>query len=74
MGMGGARMFAQGGPVIGKESSFMKTPDRFRGAQTDPNTFGKGGGGQASGKPNPSGANKMAGHGPNCSCPKCKGK
>ena len=48
--------YARGGAVIGKESAFLKTPDRFRGPAVDPNTFGKGGKGnpgQASGHANP---------------------
>lgn len=45
--------YATGGAVLGKTSEFMKTPDRFRGEQTDPNVFGKGIGAQAGGKPNP---------------------
>lgn len=45
--------YASGGAVIGKHSEFMKTPDRFRGEQTDPNVFGKGAGTQAKGHPNP---------------------
>lgn len=45
--------YATGGAVLGKQSEFMKTPDRFRGEQVDPNTFGKGAKGQAGGHPNP---------------------
>lgn len=59
----GTACYAQGGVVIGKDSEFMKTPDRFRGGQTDPNTFGKGGkgnSGQATGRPNPAPKNKQA--------------
>lgn len=51
--------YAQGGAVIGKQSEFMKTPDRFRGEKTDPNTFGKGGDGQVKGPSNPTPKNKQ---------------
>ncbi len=45
---GKAASYAAGGPVIGKESEFMKTPDRFRDAQfgrkETQDNFGKGSG------------------------------
>lgn len=52
--------YAQGGPVLGKTSEFMKTPDSFRSEVTVPVTYGKGGGGQAKGKANPKPSNKQA--------------
>lgn len=49
--------FAKGGAVLGKESEFLKTPDRFREQRKDPNTtqddWGKG-----SSAANPSGKDK----------------
>lgn len=52
---GSTQKFAQGGPVLGKESSFMKTTDEFRdpdegdaGADED-NKYGKDGAGKGSG-------------------------
>lgn len=56
--------YARGGPVLGKESEFIKTPDRFRGGkrndfggEIDPNVYGKGPSpgdrDQAKGHPNP---------------------
>lgn len=39
--------YANGGPVLGKESAFLKTPDRFRDSQFKKGTednFGKGSG------------------------------
>lgn len=67
--------YAAGGPVIGKVSEFMKTPDDFRTDRSNATdeVFGKGGDGQASGSPNPKPSNKQAGHGANCGCPKCRG-
>lgn len=53
----GSACFAQGGPVIGKVSQFMKTPNEFseadHGKGATDEVWGKGGGGQASGGSRP---------------------
>lgn len=58
--------YAEGGAVHGKTSEFLKTPDAVRTDSGVPQTYGKGGGGQAMGNPNPKAHDK------GCGCPKCK--
>lgn len=50
---GSAQCFAQGGPVLGKTSQFMKTPDQFRTDKSNVSdeNFGKGSKGGGDGGP-----------------------